>query len=255
MEVTTFLALLQPLAREPLPPSEQRALGSPHPASECAPLPPAGEGQEEAEATLARARAEAAELLDDARLQAEAFREAAWQEGFHNGREAGAQATELALRTEAEAHRDALCAEVAAVIDSIGAARQTLWEAQEAEMVAFALDIARQVIKTEVTQNPEVVTSLLHNALRRVTDKDHVRVRVSVSDAARVREMRDDLLSVVDGIKALEIVDDRRLGAGGCVIETGAGTIDARIETQLASVEQALTHAVEGKDDKRDALH
>ena len=58
--------------------------------------------------------------------------------------------------------------------------------------------------------------------------------------------MRDDLLSLLDGIKNLEIVDDRRVGDGGCVIETNAGTIDAKIETQLAEVERALANAIEG---------
>ena len=107
-------------------------------------------------------------------------------------------------------------------------------------MVAFVLDIARQVIRTEVGQNPEIVQNVVRNAIRRVTDKSQVRIRVSVGDAGTVREMRDDLLAVLDGLQNLEIVDDRRVGPGGCVIETQAGTIDAKIETQLAEVARAL---------------
>jgi len=113
-------------------------------------------------------------------------------------------------------------------------------------MVMLALDIARQVIKTEVTQNPEVVRALITNAVRRITDKDNVRVRVSVADAPRVKEMRQDLLELVDGLRHLEIVDDRRVGEGGCVIETNAGTIDAKIETQLSEVARALGVAENG---------
>ena len=86
----------------------------------------------------------------------------------------------------------------------------------------------------------------LADALRRITEKDHVRIRVSVADAPHIREMRDDLLTLVDGIKNLEILDDRRVGDGGVVIETGAGTIDAKIETQLAEVERTLNHAIDG---------
>src|SRR6185437_6459252 len=98
-----------------------------------------------------------------------------------------------------------------------------LWETQEKEMVGFVLDIARQVIKTEITQNPEIVTHVLQNALRRVTDKEHVRIRVSLADAGLVKAQRDDLISSLDGLRNLEIVDDRRVGQGGCVIETNAG--------------------------------
>ena len=67
-----------------------------------------------------------------------------------------------------------------------------------------------------------------------------MRLRVSLGDAGRVRAMREDLLTMLDGLRHLEIVDDRRVGDGGCVIETNAGTIDAKIETQLAEVARAL---------------
>ena len=89
-------------------------------------------------------------------------------------------------------------------------------------------------------QNPEVIRQVISNAIRRVTDKENIRIRVSVTDAPRVKEMRDDLLEVVDGLRHLEIIDDRRVGDGGCVIETNAGTIDAKIETQLGEVARAL---------------
>ena len=82
--------------------------------------------------------------------------------------------------------------------------------------------------------------SIIRNALRRVVDKENVRIRVSMSDSARVRGAKDDIMGIVDGLRHLEIIDDRRVGDGGCVIETNAGTIDAKIETQLAEVERSL---------------
>jgi flagellar assembly protein FliH len=96
------------------------------------------------------------------------------------------------------------------------------------------------VVKTEVTQNPEVIRALIANAVRRITDKENVRVRVSVADAPHVKEMRQEILELMDGLRHLEIVDDRRVGDGGCVIETNAGTIDAKIETQLSEIARAL---------------
>ncbi len=206
--------------------------------------PPAGPDPDalraEADAVLAQARAEAAGLLDDAQVQAEALREAAWQEGHHQGRTEARAAVEAEGRAAWAARQEALRAEVDGMVAQIAEARATLWARQEPEMVALALDIARQVVKTEVTQNPEVVRALIANAVRRITDKDNVRVRVSVADAPRVKEMRQDLMEMMDGLRHLEIVDDRRVGGGGCVIETNAGTIDAKIETQFSEVARAL---------------
>ncbi len=236
--MTSFLSLLQPLAEPVSFQWEGARLSTP-------PSPVnASVGIEaalaEVEAIRAQAIRDADETRADAEIQAEALREAAWQEGFHSGEEVGRAQVGAELKAQWEIESDTLRAEVRALVDGIIQARRTLWEAQEAEMVGFVLDIARQVIKTEISQNPEIVTHVLQNALRRVTDKENVRIRVSVADAGLVRSQRDDLISVLDGLKNLEIVDDRRVGPGGCVIETNAGTIDAKIETQLAEVERAL---------------
>lgn len=230
--MTSWLDTLEPLT-DPLP----RFLGN---APEAEPALDFADLRAAAETLLASARAEAAELVDDAKMQAEALREAAWQEGFHRGSVEAHAAVEAELRADWAARQEALRAEIDAIAADIGVARETLWLSQESEMVALALDIARQVIKTEVSQNPVVVHAVLANALRRITDKDAVRVRVSVSDSPRVKEAREDLLEVVDGLRFIEIVEDRRVGDGGCVIETNAGTIDAKIETQIAEVARAL---------------
>jgi flagellar assembly protein FliH len=233
--LTPWLQMLEPLT-EP-PPAWRPVAEAPAPA----PVPPDLDAlRAEADAVLVQARAEAAEMLEDAGVQAEALREAAWQEGHHQGKTEAQAAVEAELRAAWDARRDALRAELENIVAEIGATRQALWARQESEMVALSLDIARQVVKTEVTQNPEVVRALIANALRRLTDKDNVRVRVSLADAPRIKEARQDLMEMVDGLRHLEIVDDRRVGEGGCVIETNAGTIDAKIETQLAEVARAL---------------
>jgi len=234
---TPWLQLLEPLA-EP-PPVRLRMSEAPAPAP-----PPTAPDLDalraEAQAALAEARAQSAELLEDAQVQAEALREAAWQEGHHQGRTEARAGVEAELRAAWDARGAALRAEMDDMLTQIAVAREALWARQESEMVALALDIARQVVKTEVTQNPEVVRALIANAVRRITDKDNVRVRVSMSDAPRVKEMRQELMELMDGLRHLEIVDDRRVGEGGCVIETNAGTIDAKIETQLSEVARAL---------------
>jgi flagellar assembly protein FliH len=47
-------------------------------------------------------------------------------------------------------------------------------------------------------------------------------------------------LLILDGARQLEIIEDRRVGRGGCVIETSAGTIDARIDTQFEQIADKL---------------
>jgi flagellar assembly protein FliH len=172
----------------------------------------------------------------------ERFLHDAWERGYAEGQEDARAAFEAEMRAGLNAEYQAgLRTAIQRVLSEVAAARKTLWENQEAEMLALVLDIARQVIKTEVQQNPELILHVLRNALRRVTAKENIRIRVSVSDSARVRGAHDgDLIATAGGIKSVEIIDDRRVGQGGCVIETTAGTIDAQIDSQLSEVARAL---------------
>ena len=61
---------------------------------------------------MASARAEAAEMIEDAQVQAESLREAAWQEGFHEGGLKAREAVEAELRADWDVRRHALRAEL-----------------------------------------------------------------------------------------------------------------------------------------------
>ena len=234
----TLLELLQPLTDKNAPVVVDN---TPPPPPVVVPEEILAEARAEAMSIIADARREASTLLADARDQAEAMREAAWQEGKHDGEAAARVDVEQQLRVEMDTFRDDMRADLQEIVDSVADGRRKLWEQQEGQMLAFVLDISKQVIKTEVQQNENVLMEIVRNAMRRVTDKDNMRIRVAASDAPRIKAAREDIMQIVDGIKTLEIVDDRRIGPGGCVIETNAGTIDAKIETQLGEIERTLT--------------
>jgi len=179
-------------------------------------------------------------MIEEARREAKSLRETAQREGYEAGKLAARIAVEDEVRVEWDARKVALREAMDQIAMQIATARELLWQEQEPEMLALTLEIARKVVKTEVQQNPEVIRQVISNAIRRVTDKENVRLRISVGDAPRVKEMREDLMDVLDGLRNLEIIDDRRVGDGGCVIETNAGTIDAKIETQFSEVAHAL---------------
>lgn len=200
-------------------------------------------GKREVEQILAIARDEAAQLIDDARVQAEAIREAAWQEGHSTGYQLGLQRGKEESVADYAALQDGLRTEIQSLVDQIGSAWVDLWNKQEQAMLGLVLDISRQVVKTEITQNREVILELVKNCLRRVTDKENVRIRLSFADSENVKALKNDLMMTIDGLRGLEIVEDRRINEGGCIIETNAGSIDARIPTQYGEIEKALNLA------------
>jgi flagellar biosynthesis/type III secretory pathway protein FliH len=172
----------------------------------------------EAEALLARARTEAEAL----RTEAIAAREAARREGLEAGRADGMAEAAVALavaRTEA--------------------ARLT--EAAAPAAIALAAKMAEKIVGRAVALDPETMADIAAEALGACRPgAGAVRVRVHPDDLAAV-EARRDALEARAPAAALELVADETVGRSGCVIETPQGRVDARLETQLAALERALT--------------
>ncbi|MBV9269817.1 MAG: hypothetical protein JO165_01895 [Candidatus Eremiobacteraeota bacterium] len=64
-------------------------------------------------------------------------------------------------------------------------------------------------------------------------------VRVNPADIETMRENRDRLMLFND-IQQMRVIEDQRVDRGGVVIETEAGTIDAKVSTQLREVRRLL---------------
>jgi flagellar biosynthesis/type III secretory pathway protein FliH len=113
--------------------------------------------------------------------------------------------------------------------------------------IALALKMAEQIVGRAVALAPDVMTEIVGVALEACRPRgDWVRVRVHPDDAAAVTARRDALAARAPAGAALDVVADEAVGRHGCVIETAVGRVDARLETQLAALERALTEQTHG---------
>jgi flagellar assembly protein FliH len=201
----------------------------------------------EVQVLRAEAAQEAQRIILEAVQQADIYAQTARTEGSRTGYEQGYAEGLSAAHRQMEEERARYRAEVEGLVALIEQERRRIWQEAEMQIIAFVLEIAQKVVKDEAQINREVALSTVRNALRRVVDSTSLRIRVNAQDLDHLRQSRESLLSLVDGVEKLEIIEDRRVSPGGCVVETGAGTIDARFETQLEeigrTVQQALREA------------
>ncbi len=162
------------------------------------------------------ANEKAVETIENAAAEAENIRRAAYQ----TGRE--------------EAARE--------LLENITAARelrsQALFEI-EREVLKLAVKIAEKIIGREVEQDDALRGEIVLTALRQARQQEMLTVRVNAADLPRVEKMREKIDSF-GRARYLDFVADQSVGAGGCLIESASGTIDARLETQLRVLENAL---------------
>ncbi len=189
-----------------------------------------GRAREQAEAIIADARAEAARIKEVARL-----------DGFELGQREGYE--EGMVRAEADAEN--MRREAAQLVEAAKEEAARVVAGAEPKIMQIALAVARKVIKREVAADPEIVLGNVREALRRIGRDDSVTIRTSPIEVSVVHEARRDLAREFEGIDEILVEEDPSVGPGGCVVSTGRGTVDARIETQIERVGEQLMEAVE----------
>ncbi len=127
-----------------------------------------------------------------------------------------------------------------AMINDVAENKSQFLKKSEPELLKLAIKIAEHLIQKSIELDNDTVMSIVTTAMRRVTDKDKVIIKVSPADADLIRKKRDLILEKMPDIRALEIHDDPRLEDGGCIIETRLGYIDASLKTGIESVKTAL---------------
>jgi flagellar assembly protein FliH len=134
--------------------------------------------------------------------------------------------------------------EVAAAIQSLGEAvaeiqnlRPEIYQSIEHEVVELALSIARKVVCQEIQTQKDVVVCVAREALSQVDVPGKIKIRLNPADLKFITETQDQISKLQQHMDNVTFEAEEEITAGGCVIETGLGEIDARIEKQFQVVE------------------
>lgn len=160
-----------------------------------------------------------------AKAEAERIRAQAREEGYAEGH-AQAQAEAQARLTPALAALEQAVAGVEALRDEIAAGI-------ERDAIELALQLAEKIVAGALAVESERVVDVVRGALRRLSDRRHVTILVNPDDLETIRQATGRLAGELGGIEHCEVQAERRISAGGAMVRTEEGQIDARVQTQL----------------------
>jgi flagellar assembly protein FliH len=166
----------------------------------------------------------AAEIVAKAEADAAAIAAEAAAHGQQQGYAAGLAAAEAQIAPVREA--------LAAVVDGVVAAEERFLAAAELRSVELALALAEKIVGAALDVQPELVVEIVTGALRRSVERDRLVVEVNPDDVELVRASVSETADRL-GVGRLEVVAERRVARGGCVVRTTEGEIDARIAEQF----------------------
>jgi flagellar assembly protein FliH len=125
------------------------------------------------------------------------------------------------------------------LIEMARAERHKIIESAEPELVRLSVAIAERILHAHIAVEPAAVLEIARAAISRIVDRETITVRVNPADLELMREHRDHLMSMND-VDNMRLIEDQRVDRGGVVLETQAGTVDAKLTTQLREVRRLM---------------
>ncbi len=169
-----------------------------------------------AQAVIAAAEAEAAKLVDAAKIAFEEERRRGYAKGIEDV-QAEVSRRKLALAEESAAFMASVEQKMGDIV--MKALRKCVDEMGDRELV---VQIVRKVMKA-VVRNQRQIT-----------------LRVAPDMVEPVRSRMNDILADFPHLDEVDVQEDPRLKGTACTVETAAGIADASIETQLSAVEESI---------------
>ena len=160
-------------------------------------------------------------------------RQAGYQDGYRDGL--------VALDSFKQSFAQQMTAQIGQLVRSFDEQLEQL-EQQMAHAVArTAVELARQVVRSELHERPALVAHVAEEAVNAVLmSARHIRVHVNPQDQPLVAQGAAEALQA----RGARLMANSAIARGGCLIESDAGSIDARIEARWAQAATALGQTV-----------
>ena len=181
---------------------------------------------------LDQVRSDAVKIVDRARQEAAAVRIQAQAEGRQAALAEVEQMIQRQLSTVIPALRQAIL--------DIHQAKQAWLVQWETANIHLATEIAKRLIRGELSRQPEIPLTLIREALQLAANSGYVRLLLNPDDHQALQSQVQLLVREMSGLGETQILADASISPGGCRVETRFGSIDQTFEAQLARVEEEL---------------
>ena len=151
-------------------------------------------------------------------------------DAYKDGLKEGENLTKAALSQEIDKEKQSLVSAIIALDNSLQNSTKRL-EELERELAQIAVDIAREVIIKEVSENSQkVAESLAKSLIENIQDITEARLCVNPMDYSYLREKLD--------LKNIILEANENISKGGVMITSPSGNIDGNIMTRFKLLKQ-----------------
>ena len=154
------------------------------------------------------------------------------EESYQRGLEDGKSLAERGLQHVFRSLRTA--------VEDLQLLREKVLRESEDHLLDLVMAVSRKVLLREVRQDRQIVVKVIQKAIADLLKTDDLVIRVNPDDHALITSSADSLLKNEISAARFQLKPDPAVMIGGCLVETGLGTVDARIEAQLEEIFRAM---------------
>jgi flagellar biosynthesis/type III secretory pathway protein FliH len=181
---------------------------------------------------VGEAELQAEQIVSKAESSAAQIREQAREQGRAEGLEVAAKKAEEQLQASSQM-LDSLVAQ-------LKAQETELMRLLSPRLASLATELAQKIIHREIEKDSSVVTTQAEEAISKILEREKLIIRVNPADEDLMKKHKAQLMKIFDGIEKIEVIADKKVERGGCVVETTLIKVDAQPSSQLEAARKTL---------------
>lgn len=184
---------------------------------------------DELSSSLAKLQIQFEKLQVESEQRVASARDEGYKDGFREAQEKAKEELFAEINTQKKSLVDSIITLESALKQS-----QKHLEDLEKELSAISVDIAREVILNEVSENSQkIALGLTKELLNSIMDATNIKIKVNPSDYLFLKEQFSENTKV-------EILSDSAVSLGGVVIVSDSGNIDGTIMARYKNLKQSV---------------
>ena len=164
-------------------------------------------------------------------LEAAEVREIAFQSGYEEGKEAAAEEMRKILALHQALEKG---------LQKLVSLKDAILNKAEDDIIRLVIAIAKKLVCRELRQHPDVIASVVKEAIKSARTGEEVTIRIHPDNYATLEQYMGELNQSLGDIGKdnanIRIEEAPELTPGGCVVETDTNLIDMSLEERMESL-------------------
>jgi flagellar assembly protein FliH len=118
--------------------------------------------------------------------------------------------------------------------------RGMLLKRTRGDIINLIIDLSKKILGQELATPRNTIATFLKGAIEQGIESEEYHVTLHPDDLAFAEEKAAEIIASIRGLERIVFKTDIHITKGGCLLESSACSVDATVETQMASLKEFL---------------